>query len=93
MEFYMRFLSSVMLLALLASCSMTSPVSVSSNSVGRKSGKACVKHLFGFIPLGDTGITIAKAAKNGGISKVSSVDYSYTNYLLLSKSCTMVNGN
>ncbi len=89
----MKLISSLLFVMLLASCSVTKPVSVSANSVGRKSGKACVSHLFGLFPLGDKDITVAKAAKNGGISKVNSVDFSYTNYLVISNSCTLVNGN
>ena len=89
----MKILSMIALMALFTSCSFYRPVSVSSNSVGRKTGKTCVKHLFGFIPLGSSDITIAKAAKNGGISKVNSVDTSFSHYLFLTKSCTIVNGN
>ncbi len=85
--------SLLFILICLSSCSFYGPVAVSSNEVGRKLGKACVKHLFGLIPMGSTDISIAKAAHNGGISKISSVDSSYSNYLFMSKRCTHVNGN
>jgi hypothetical protein len=77
----------------LFSCSMYGPVSATSNPVGKKIGQACSKRLFSFIPLGTRDTSIHKAAKNGGISKISSVSSKYSFYLFTDKTCTIVNGN
>ena len=61
--------------------------------VGSKTGKACTSAILGLIATGD--MSIKAAAANGGISKVTSVDYSQSAILggLYVTSCTIVNGN
>lgn len=67
---------------LLASCSVTVPVNATSNSVGKKIGSAKTTSIFGlFFDGGDA--SILTAAKAGGISKISTVDFKATNYLFI----------
>lgn len=62
---------------MLFSCATyTIPVSATSNEMGTKVGVAqgsTILRAFG----GDTGSSIQQAAANGGITKISSVDFSY----------------
>ena len=63
-----------------ASCSVTTPVTATSNPVGNKCGIATattVLTIFG----GSADCGINKAAKNGGITKISHVDSYTKNYL------------
>ena len=77
---------------LLASCSVTVPVNATSNSVGKKIGSASTTSIFGlFFDGGDA--SILTAAKQGGISKISTVDFKSTNYLfIIGKFETIVSG-
>lgn len=63
-----------------ASCSVTTPVAATSNPVGNKCGIAkttTVLTIFG----GSADCGINKAAKNGGITRISHVDSFTKNYL------------
>lgn len=63
-----------------ASCSTTTPVTATSNPVGNKCGVAkatTVLTIFG----GSADCGINKAAKNGGITRISHVDSFMKNYL------------
>lgn len=61
-------------------------------AVGSKTGEACASNILGMILTGD--MSLEAAAQAGGISKVASVDYSYTNVLgFFAKACTIVNGD
>lgn len=63
--------------ATLFSCAtITTPVSATSNEMGSKVGVASGKTFLSIFG-GDTNSSIQEAAKNGGITKVSSVDFSY----------------
>ncbi len=66
---------SAMALALV-SCSTTTPFAATSNPVGNKMGKSQITYILGFPVANDAGIY--KAAKNGGISKISTVDIKTT---------------
>ena len=64
----------------MASCSTTTPVTATSNPVGNKCGIAktvTVLSIFG----GSADCGINKAAKNGGITRISHVDAFQKNYL------------
>jgi hypothetical protein len=64
-----------MMLFALASCTTVTPLAATSNELGHKVGTATVFYLFAWLPLplsGDRGI--AKAARDGGITKISTVD-------------------
>ena len=62
-------------LFVLVGCTTVAPLAATSNPLGNKVGQATVFYLFSAIPLpldGDRGI--AKAARNGGITNISTVD-------------------
>lgn len=61
------------------SCSTTRPVAVTSNPVGNKCGEARTVKVFG-IGGGNNGINAA--AKKGGITAISHVDYNTTVHFL-----------
>ncbi len=73
----MLFLFVLVVAGMFISCAtITTPVSATSNTMGSKVGVATgttILRLFGK----DTGSSIQAAAANGGITKISSVDFSY----------------
>lgn len=89
--------------ALLASCATTEPVGVlytsttlpvnaTMTTAATKTGQACSTSILMLIATGDSSIAAAKA--NGGISQVSSVDFSANNVLgIYGEYCTIVHGN
>ncbi len=87
-----KFLFTAALAFSLASCSVTVPVNATSNSVGAKVGSASTTSIFGlFFDGGDA--SIMTAAKNGGIKKISTVDFKSTNFLfIIGKFETIVTG-
>lgn len=67
------------------------PGVVGGAAVGVKNGKTSCSSILGLISTGDC--SIASAAKNGGIQKISTVDYDVFTLLgLYSKTTTMVTG-
>lgn len=61
------------------------------SSVSTKRGEACSHNILGIASTGDSSIATAKA--NGGITRVSSVDYDVFNILMVyGKVCTIVRG-
>ena len=62
------------------SCSTTTPITATSNPVGNKCGEASSVRIF-FIFGGSGNAGINKAAKNGGITKISHVDQSMSSFL------------
>jgi hypothetical protein len=58
---------------------------------GSKTGEACSQSWAGVVALGDASIEAAK--KNGGITRVDSVDYHATNQIVMGKFCTIVRGS
>jgi len=65
-------LLSIILMAMVA-CTSVTPIAATSNPLGSKVGEASIFVLFNYLSLGgDRGI--AKAAQNGGITKISTVD-------------------
>lgn len=77
-----KLIFSLILAAGLTSCSVTVPVNATSNPVGSKVGSASTTSIFGlFFDGGDA--SIRTAAKKGGISKISTVDFKATNYLFI----------
>lgn len=69
----------VTMATLCAGCSLTLPVSATSNVLGTKIGKSSAKCVLGICIEGDAGAFTA--AKNGGITKISTVDYRKKNIL------------
>lgn len=67
--------------AFLSSCTMVMPAAATSNAMGSKVGSATQTVILG-LSFGQDG-SVAKAAKEGGITKISTVDVKHTNYLML----------
>jgi hypothetical protein len=64
---------------------------VTENGLASKRGEACATSILGLVTTGDA--SVATAAKNGGISKVASVDHQFQNMLgFYSKYCVVVSG-
>jgi len=83
----------ILVLALsLASCATTYPLTATSNPVGSKMGQASATYLFGILPLGSADMGIYAAAKNGGITKISTVDMKVTPLLFITTISTVVSG-
>jgi PBP1b-binding outer membrane lipoprotein LpoB len=68
------------LVVMVSSCSITLPVAATSNAIGSKVGTATATGYLGIIFF-DADASIRTAAKNGGISKISTVDIKHTNVL------------
>ena len=69
-----------MAIALLSSCALTLPVTATSHPVGSKVGTAKATGFLGYLFF-DADASIQTAAKNGGITKISTVDLKNTNLL------------
>jgi len=65
---------------ILASCSITVPVNATSNAVGSKVGKSSGTCYLTILCFG-VDASIQTAAKNGGISKISTVDFKKSDVL------------
>lgn len=76
--------------SLLASCTTSGPLMVTNNTISKR-GVAERKIYFN-ITFGHTDLGIATAAKNGGISKVATVDYSMTGGLFVKTYRVVVTG-
>jgi hypothetical protein len=84
------YISIVFLCSVLASCSVMAPVAVTDNPVGTRKGVATAKTYFGF---GNVDVGIEKAAKNGKITRIATVDYKVTTtFLIYAKYETIVTG-
>ena len=66
--------------AMMASCSLTLPVGATSNTIGGKVGTAKATGFLGILFF-DQDASIQTAAKNGGITKVSTVDIKHGSIL------------
>ena len=61
-------------------------------SLGSKKGEACSQSILSLVAQGDS--SIAAAAKDGGITKITSVDHHSTNILgIIGTFCTIVYGS
>ena len=67
-------------IALMSSCALTMPVNATSNAVGKKVGTAVATGYLGILFFGQDA-SIRTAAKNGGISKIATVDIKQTSLL------------
>ena len=86
-------LIALVVLLSLAGCTTVAPVAATSNPVGEKVGYASATYLFGVLPLtfnADYGIQ--KAAKDGNITEISTVDVKHTFFGLWSTVSTVVTG-
>jgi uncharacterized protein YdbL (DUF1318 family) len=64
----------------MSSCALTLPVNATSNPVGEKVGTAKATGYFGVLFF-DADASIRTAAKNGGITEISTVDFKHTSIL------------
>jgi len=71
---------SVSVIAFLSSCSITLPVAATSNPIGSKVGTSKATGFLGILFF-DADASIRTAAKNGGITKVSTVDVKFSSIL------------
>jgi len=64
---------------------------VTQNQVGTKKGESCASSILGLVTTGDA--SAASAAKKGGLTKITSVDNSFTNILgIYAEYCVVVSG-
>ena len=75
---------------MMSSCALTLPVNATSNPVGTKVGTASAKGYFGMFFDGDA--SIRTAAKNGGITKISTVDIKTSTMFFIVTYETIVTG-
>jgi hypothetical protein len=82
----------LVLAATLSSCSITFPVAISSNPIGSKVGTSEATTYF-YVLAFDEDFSIRAAAKNGGITRVATVDVRQKNILgVVQKYTTTVTG-
>ena len=70
----------IAMVAVMSSCALTLPVNATSNAVGSKVGTAKATGFLGILFF-DQDASIQTAAKNGGISRISTVDLKNTSLL------------
>jgi hypothetical protein len=73
-------LASILLVGFMSACSITVPVAATSNAVGSKVGKQKATVFFMVLAFNQDA-SIMSAAKNGGITKISTVDMKQGNIL------------
>jgi len=75
------------------SCQVTRPISATSNPVGNKVGKSSVTGILWYPPFYGVGTSsIQEAAKNGGITKISTVDFTINFFFLWNERICTVTG-
>jgi hypothetical protein len=88
-----KVVSLIALAALLAGCGakVLQETDITSNATANeKTGEACLTNILGVVATGDASIN--KAAKNGGIEKVATVDTVGKSGIFTSEYCTKVTG-
>ena len=88
-----KLLAVVLLLVIISSCTVNKPICATSNPLGEKQGVYSQISILGIPPVANQNAAIAKAAENGGITSISTVDYNTTWLLFLIKYETIVTGN
>ena len=81
----------VTIVIFVSSCELTRPISATSNPIGSKVGQSSAASFLFFPPFIRSGdASIQTAAKNGGITKISTVDYTWNWYIIFNKwTCTV----
>ncbi len=74
---------------LMSACTYTEPLAISSNPVGKKVGTSKGGFVFKVLAFG-ADYSIEKAARNGGITKISTVDVKTLNVLGIYKQKTTI---
>ncbi|HNS84486.1 MAG: TRL-like family protein [Candidatus Cloacimonas sp.] len=88
-----KLLAVILLLVIISSCTMNKPICATSNPLGEKQGVYSQISILGIPPIANKNAAIAKAAENGGITNISTVDYNTTFLFFLIKYETIVTGN
>lgn len=78
------------MLALAVSCTVTVPVTATSNPVGTKTGTSTARRVLGVWVQQDA--SVITAARNGGITKISTVDMTIRRGIFVKKIETKVTG-
>ena len=78
-----KLLPLALIAVLFMSCKSIAPLCATSNEVGTKVGRAKAGRILGFIPVGDGDYSIQKAAREAGITKISTVDVKTFNYFYI----------
>ena len=78
--------------AVLSSCAISMPVLITDNVVNEKRGEASFNIILGIISPMNADVSIATAAKNGGITQVGSVDFVVKAGLFKTTYTTVVTG-
>ena len=86
----MKLIGLLMLSVLFVSCA--SPITATSNKVGDVEGKACSRNILFIIPL-SLDASIHTAAKDAGITEISTVDQTAFYSGFYNQRCTIVHGN
>jgi hypothetical protein len=77
----------------LTSCSTVGPITATSNPVGSQKGESCRANILGIIPISGTDTSIYKAAREGGVKKIATVDYEGFFAGIYNSYCTVVHGS
>lgn len=77
---------------LFVGCSSVQPICATSNRLGSKVGEATATYLFGYLPLGGADASIQTAARNSGITMISTVDQKVTLGFFTTNVTTIVTG-
>lgn len=91
MKKYIKTIFAVAVLFAATACSMSSPGMVTDNPA-EKTGTASAKYILGIFGPKDADLSIVKAAKKGGITEVSTVDFKITGGLFSKTYTTTVTG-
>lgn len=86
----MKLILSLVALSFLVSCS--TPITATGNKVGDVEGRACSRNIMFVIPL-SLDSSIYSAAKDAGITEISTVDQSFFYSGIYNQRCTIVHGN
>ena len=82
----------IALVAILSSCAVGGPIAATEGKVGSKVGESSYKTLFGLVISNGGDASIQKAAKNGGITKVATIDRKVEAGFFTVKYITIVTG-
>lgn len=87
-----KFILSALVLTSLVSCSSSRPITATSNVIGHDKGEACERNVLFIIPL-STDRGVHKAAKNGSLETISTVDSESFYSFFYNSTCTIVHGH
>lgn len=86
-----KIIAALVITVTMASCSISAPYLVTDNA-GPKKGEASYSVILGIFRPMDADVSIKTAAKNGGITKVASVDWRVESKLFKTTYITVVTG-